>query len=49
MDEILEAVRTLRRRLEPAPQAVVEQAKAAFSWRGVAASIAGARVRLGRR
>lgn len=41
MDEILEAVRTLRRRLEPAPQAVVDQAKAAFSWRAVAASIVG--------
>ena len=41
MDEILEAVRMLRRRLEPAPQAVVDQARAAFSWRGVAASIAG--------
>ena len=30
-EETLEAVRTLRRRLEPAPPAVVDQAKAAFA------------------
>ena len=40
-EETLEAVRTLRRRMEPAPPAVVDQAKAAFAWRSVAASIAG--------
>jgi hypothetical protein len=40
-EELLEALRSVRRRLEPVPPAVVEQAMAAFAWRSVAASIAG--------
>ena len=40
-EDILEAVRLLRRRMEPAPSVVVDDAIAAFSWRSVAVSIGG--------
>jgi hypothetical protein len=40
-EEVLAALSSARGRTEPAPTAVIEAAKAAFSWWSVAAAIAG--------
>jgi hypothetical protein len=40
-EEVLAALSAARRRTEPAPSAVVEAAKAAFSWWSVVAAVAG--------
>jgi len=40
-EQLLAELRSLGRRLEPAPPRLIEAAKAAFSWRSVARAIAG--------